>query len=73
MKAAGYQFVNIDDGRASSRNSNRVVQAYSISGKFPDGIQWLADQVHSQELKLGIYTDDGTNWVTISNTDLSNS
>ena len=61
MKAAGYQFINIDDGWASSRDSNGVIQAYSISGKFPHGITWLADYVHSQGLKLGIYTDDGTN------------
>ena len=62
MKAVrSYQFVNIDDGWASSRDSNGVIQAYSISGKFPHGIKWLSDFVHSQGLKLGIYTDHGTN------------
>src|SRR5690242_9187449 len=61
MKAAGYQFVNIDDGWGSKRDSNGVIQAYSISGKFPHGIKWLADYVHSKGLKLGIYTDHGTN------------
>ncbi len=61
MKAAGYQFVNIDDGWAGSRDSNGVIQAYSIATKFPDGIPWLADYVHARGLKLGIYTDHGTN------------
>src|SRR5271170_6402307 len=61
LKAAGYQYVDIDDGWASSRDSNGVIQAYSISGKFPDGIPWVANYVHSLGLKLGVYTDDGTN------------
>lgn len=61
MKAAGYQFVNIDDGWASSRDAYGVIQAYSVTNKFPDGIGWLADYVHAQGLKLGIYTDHGTN------------
>lgn len=61
MKAAGYQYVDIDDGWASSRDSNGIIQPYSIAGKFPDGIPWLANDVHSMGLKLGLYTDDGTN------------
>ncbi|MBU6409375.1 MAG: NPCBM/NEW2 domain-containing protein, partial [Verrucomicrobia bacterium] len=61
MAAAGYQYVNIDDGWAGTRDSNGVIQAYSITTKFPHGIQWLADYVHSQGLKLGLYTDHGTN------------
>jgi alpha-galactosidase len=60
MKAAGYQFINIDDGWASSRNSSGVIQAYSLAGKFPDGIPFLANYAHSNGLKLGIYTDHGT-------------
>lgn len=61
LKAAGYQYVDIDDGWASSRDSNGVIQAYSIAGKFPDGIPFVANYVHSLGLKLGVYTDDGTN------------
>jgi alpha-galactosidase len=61
MAAAGYQFIDIDDGWASSRDSNGVIQAYSISSKFPHGIKWLADYAHASGLKLGIYTDHGTN------------
>src|ERR1700744_3501379 len=47
MKAAGYQYIDVDDGWASSRNSLGVIQPYSISTRFPDGIPWLANQVHS--------------------------
>ncbi len=58
LKAAGYQYVDIDDGWASSRDSNGVVQAYT---NFPAGIPPVAAYVHSLGLKLGVYTDDGTN------------
>ncbi|MDE3100193.1 MAG: NPCBM/NEW2 domain-containing protein, partial [Verrucomicrobiota bacterium] len=58
MEAAGYQFVDIDDGWAGSRNAYGVILPYT---NFPDGIQWLANYVHSMGLKLGIYTDHGTN------------
>src|SRR5580704_10901095 len=61
MAAAGYQFINIDDGWAATRDSNGVIQAYSIINKFPHGIQWLAGYVHGLGLKLGVYTDHGTN------------
>jgi autotransporter-associated beta strand protein len=61
MLAAGYQYVNIDDGWAATRDSNGVIQAYSISGKFPQGIPWLANYVHGLGMKLGLYTDHGTN------------
>ncbi len=62
MKAAGYQYVDVDDGWASSRDSNGVIQAvFGFAGKFPDGIPWLADYVHGLGLKLGVYTDNGTN------------
>jgi len=61
LKAAGYVYVDVDDGWAGSRDSNGVIQAYSIAGKFPSGIPWLANYVHSLGLKLGLYTDDGTN------------
>ena len=54
LKAAGYQFIDIDDGWAGSRNSSGIIQPYSIPGKFPDGIQWLANYAHSNGLKLGV-------------------
>jgi alpha-galactosidase len=57
MKDAGYQFVNIDDCWQVSRDANGTIVA--DPGRFPGGIKALADYIHSQGLKLGIYTDAG--------------
>jgi alpha-galactosidase len=59
MKAAGYQYINIDDcWESHSRDSNGNLVADPT--RFPDGIKALADYVHSKGLKLGIYNDAGT-------------
>jgi alpha-galactosidase len=59
MKAAGYQYVNIDDcWMASSRDAaGRLVPD---PAKFPHGISGVADYVHGKGLKLGIYESAGT-------------
>ena len=57
MKDAGYQFVNIDDCWQVSRDGAGNIVA--DAERFPSGIKALADYVHSQGLKLGIYTDAG--------------
>src|SRR3954471_12651328 len=59
MKAAGYDYVNIEDcWMTHSRDSGgRLVPD---PAKFPDGIKGTADYVHSLGLKLGIYEDAGT-------------
>ncbi|HZE05239.1 MAG TPA: glycoside hydrolase family 27 protein, partial [Solirubrobacteraceae bacterium] len=59
MKAAGYDYVNIDDcWMASSRDSTGNLVA--DPSRFPDGIKPVADFVHGLGLKLGIYEDAGT-------------
>ncbi len=59
LKAAGYQFVNIDDcWQSSSRDENGRLQADKIT--FPSGIKALNDYVNSLGLKLGIYSSNGT-------------
>ncbi|MBV8711868.1 MAG: glycoside hydrolase family 27 protein, partial [Solirubrobacterales bacterium] len=59
MKAAGYQYVNIDDcWMAPSRDSAGNLVADPT--RFPGGIKPVADYVHSLGLKLGIYEDAGT-------------
>lgn len=58
MKAAGYQYVNIDDCWQVSRDANGTIVADAKT--FPSGIKTLADYVHGKGLKLGIYTDVGT-------------
>lgn len=58
MRDAGYQYVNIDDCWQVSRDSGGNIVA--DPARFPNGIKALADYVHSKGLKLGIYTDAGT-------------
>jgi alpha-galactosidase len=59
MKAAGYDYVNIDDcWMAPSRdNAGNLVPDPT---RFPDGIKPVADYVHGLGLKLGLYEDAGT-------------
>ena len=58
LKAAGYQYVNIDEGwwqgmRDASGN-------FTIdTTEWPGGMQAAADYIHSLGLKAGIYTDAG--------------
>jgi len=58
MKAAGYEYVNIDDCWPSrQRDENGKLVADPT--RFPSGMKALADYVHSKGLKLGIYEDFG--------------
>jgi alpha-galactosidase len=58
MKDAGYRYMNIDDCWAEKERDEQgnVVPA----SNFPDGIAAVADYVHEQGLKLGVYSDRGT-------------
>lgn len=58
MYAAGYRFINIDDGYFGGRDANGKLFA---NKKFPSGMKALADYIHSKGLKAGIYTDAGKN------------
>jgi len=55
MKAAGYEYVNIDDCWEGARDSKGVIHP---NAKFPD-MKALADYVHAKGLKLGIYSSPG--------------
>jgi alpha-galactosidase len=57
MKAAGYQYINLDDCWQVARDANGVIVADPT--KFPSGIKALADYVHAKGLKLGVYSDHG--------------
>jgi alpha-galactosidase len=59
LKAAGYQYVNIDDCWMSSSRSSSGHLVPDPS-KFPDGISGVASYVHGLGLKLGIYESAGT-------------
>lgn len=55
MKAAGYQYVVIDDGWEGERDSRGRLQP---NAKFPD-MKALADYVHSKGLKIGLWATPG--------------
>jgi alpha-galactosidase len=55
----GYRYVNLDDcWMAPSRASDGQLQADPT--RFPNGIKWLAGQIHRMGLKLGVYESFGT-------------
>jgi alpha-galactosidase len=61
LAAAGYNTVNLDDGwMASKRTANGEGTLTWNTAKFPDGIPYLAAQLHAMGLHLGIYTAIGT-------------
>ncbi|KAJ4844257.1 Alpha-galactosidase 2 [Turnera subulata] len=59
LAAVGYQYINLDDCWAEL---NRDSQGNLVpkTSTFPSGIKALADYVHSKGLKLGIYSDAGS-------------
>jgi alpha-galactosidase len=59
MKNAGYEYINIDDCWHGERDALGFI--YPDKKRFPSGIKALADYVHGKGLKLGIYSDAGTN------------
>ncbi|KAF2312547.1 hypothetical protein GH714_035032 [Hevea brasiliensis] len=59
LAALGYHYINLDDCWAEL---NRDSQGNLVprASTFPSGIKALADYVHKKGLKLGIYSDAGT-------------
>jgi hypothetical protein len=65
LKDLGYEYVNLDDCWARPQNSpqgSRDADGHLVPDpvRFPNGIDAVADYVHSKGLKLGIYSDAGT-------------
>ena len=59
LQAAGYQFVNIDDGYWDGRGADGHLR---LNEKlFPSGMRSLVDYIHRLGLKAGIYSDAGDN------------
>jgi alpha-galactosidase len=58
LKDAGYEYIVIDDGWQIDRDKSGKIMVDST--RFPEGIKYLADYVHSKGLKFGIYTCCGT-------------
>jgi len=60
LKAAGYQYINIDDCWSVMGRNTTTNQIVPDPTKFPNGISSVATQVHALGLKFGIYSDAGT-------------
>jgi alpha-galactosidase len=58
MKDAGYQYINIDDCWHGKRDSLGFI--HPDPDRFPSGMKALADYIHSKGLKIGIYSDAGS-------------
>jgi alpha-galactosidase len=58
MKAAGYDYIVIDDCWQVSRDAKGNI--LPDPDRFPSGMKALADYVHSKGLKFGLYSDAGT-------------
>ena len=62
LKDLGYEYVNIDDcwSDKQRRRDSNTKELIPDAQKFPQGISHTAELVHSLGLKLGIYSDAGT-------------
>eukprot|EP01120_Amphizonella_sp_Union-15-10_P005007 TRINITY_DN15748_c0_g1_i1.p1 TRINITY_DN15748_c0_g1~~TRINITY_DN15748_c0_g1_i1.p1 ORF type:complete len:414 (-),score=38.31 TRINITY_DN15748_c0_g1_i1:152-1393(-) len=58
LVSLGYNHILLDDCWAGPRLENHTITADQT--RFPSGIPALADYLHSRGLKLGLYTDAGT-------------
>ncbi|MCL5097206.1 MAG: NPCBM/NEW2 domain-containing protein [Candidatus Omnitrophica bacterium] len=56
MKDAGYEYVNLDDGWQDDPTVNADGLPLFNKEKFPHGMRYIADYVHSRGLKFGIYS-----------------
>ena len=59
LAAAGYDTVNLDDGWMASARTSDGSLTWNTT-EFPNGIPWLASQIHALGLKFGIYEAIGT-------------
>ncbi len=59
LQAAGYKYVNIDDGYWNGRDERGHLRLNEEL--FPMGMRPLVDYIHSLGLKAGIYSDAGDN------------
>ena len=57
MRDAGYEYVVIDDCWQVERGEDGII--VPDPERFPSGMKALADYVHGQGLKFGLYTDAG--------------
>jgi Alpha-galactosidase len=59
LAAAGFRYLNIDDGFFNGRYPDGTLRIDSV--KFPQGMRQLVDYIHSKGLKAGFYSEAGEN------------
>lgn len=59
LNSCGYNYINIDDGFFGGRDAEG--QILSHQKRFPRGMKYMSDYIHSKGLKAGIYSDAGIN------------
>eukprot|EP01084_Bolivina_argentea_P019076 35491_1 len=57
LNKVGYEYINIDAGYLTKNRNTTTKELIVNSDKFPHGMRYLSDYIHSLGLKLGIYTD----------------
>ena len=60
LKAAGYEYVNIDDGFFNGHDPETGVLRWNYR-RFPKGMKPVVDEIHALGLKAGTYSDAGCN------------
>lgn len=58
MRDAGYTYINLDDCWHGERDSLGFI--HPDPERFPSGMKALADYIHSKGLKMGLYSDAGS-------------
>ena len=59
LKAAGYVYVNIDDGFFDGHGEDGRLRIHPQ--RFPNGLKGTVDGIHALGMKAGIYSDAGAN------------
>jgi hypothetical protein len=57
LRSAGYQYVDIDSFWSNGTDGNGIPSA--DTGRFPDGMAYLASYIHNDGLKMGLYDTAG--------------
>ena len=59
LKAAGYVYVNIDDGFFDGHGADGRLRMHPV--RFPNGMKGTVDGIHALGMKAGTYSDAGAN------------
>ena len=59
LKAAGYVYVNIDDGFFDGHGEDGRLRMHPV--RFPNGMKGTVDGIHALGMKAGTYSDAGAN------------